>query len=219
MDREAPGENSSSQNVKLSILKIIRRGARRGKIELLLSDGSSFFITDKMILLNNLESGTFLSEKQINEIKSHSEYIFAKKKALELLGFREHSVYQLKQKLLIRDFGLQVVLRVLDELQDEESLSNLRFIEAWVRSRLRKHPEGYRPLYAGLIKSGVSSDEARKYLVPFLEEIDLDLLLEDAAKKIFKKSNITRDKLVRGLKNRGFEYSSIVQFVERHYDK
>ncbi len=219
MDKEAPGENSSSQNVKLSILKIIRRGARRGKTELLLSDGSSFFITDKMILQNNLESGTFLSEKQINELKSHAEYIHAKKKALELLGAREHSIYQLTQKLLIRDFSSQVVLRVLDELQDEGALSNSRFIEAWVNSRLRKHPEGFRSLYAGLIKSGISSGEARKYLVPFMEEIDLDRLLEEAAEKIFKKSNITKDKLVRGLKSRGFEDSSIIRFVESHYHK
>ena len=174
MDKEAPGENSSSQNVKLS---------------------------------------------QIDELKSHAEYIFAKKKALELLGTREHSVYQLKQKLLIRNFGLQAVLRVLDELQDEGSLSNIRFIEAWVRSRLKKHPEGFRSLYAGLIKSGISSDEAGKYLVPFMEEIDLDQLLEEAAKKVLKKSDITKDKLVRGLKSRGFEDSSIIRFIESHYHK
>lgn len=156
---------------------------------------------------------------QINELKSHAEYIFAKKKALELLGAREHSVYQLKQKLLIRDFDLKVVLRVLDELQDEGSLSNIRFIEAWVVSRLRKHPEGFRSLYAGLIKSGISSDEARRYLIPFMEEIDLEQLLKEAAEKILKKSNITKDKLVRGLKNKGFEDSSIIRFVQIHYDK
>ncbi|MCK5198083.1 MAG: regulatory protein RecX, partial [Spirochaetales bacterium] len=184
-----------------------------------LSDSSSFFITDKMILENDLESGTFLSEKQINELKSHAEYIFAKKKALELLGAREHSVYQLKQKLLMRDFDLQVVLRVLDELQDEGSLSNVRFIEAWVTSRLRKHPEGYRSLSAGLVKAGVPSDEVREYLVPFMEEIDLDRLIEEAAEKILKKNNITKDKLVRGLKNRGFDDSSIIRFIESHYYK
>ena len=112
-----------------------------------------------------------------------------------------------------------MVLRVLDELQDEGSLSNIRFIEAWVSSRLRKHPEGFRSLYAGLIKSGISSDEAREYLVPFMEEIDLDQLLVEAAEKILKKSNITKDKLVRGLKSRGFEDSSIIRFVESHYHK
>jgi SOS response regulatory protein OraA/RecX len=82
---------------------------------------------------------------------------------------------------------------------------------------LKKHPEGYRSLYAGLVKAGVSSDEVRAYLIPFMEEIDLDRLLERAAEKIMKKSNITKDKMVRGLKNRGFDDSSIIRFVEGRF--
>ncbi len=214
-----PGKNSSSQNVKLSILKITRRGAGKSKAELYLSDGSSFFVTDKMVLQNNLESGMYLSEEQINVLKPHAEYILAKKKALELLGLREHSVYQLKKKLLIRDFHLHIVLRVLEELQDEGSLSNSRFIEAWVGSRLRKNPEGYRSLYAGLVKAGVPSGEIKAYLIPFMDELDLDQLLEKAAEKILEKNTITKDKLVRGLKNRGFDDSSIIRFIESYYSK
>lgn len=218
MDKEAPEENSSSQNGKLSILEI-RRGARRGKAELLLSDGSSFFVTERIVFQNDLEQGMFLSELQIDELKARAGYIFAKRKALELLGCREHSVYQLKQKLLVREFDSQVVNRVLDQLQTRGSLSNSRFIEAWVANRLRRHPEGYRSLYAGLVRTGVPSDEAREYLVPFMKEIDLDKLLERAAMKILKKSNITKDKMVRGLKNRGFNDSSIIRYIESHYDK
>jgi regulatory protein len=216
LDKKAPGKNSSSQNVKLSILEI-RRGARRGKAELLLSDGSSFFVTERIVFQNDLQLGMYLSELQVDELKAQAGYILAKRKALELLGSREHSVYQLKQKLMIRDFAPQIVNRVLDQLQVEGSLSNSRFIEAWVISRLKKHPEGYRSLYAGLVKAGVSSDEVRAYLIPFMEEIDLDRLLERAAEKIMKKSNITKDKMVRGLKNRGFDDSSIIRFVEGRF--
>ena len=83
MDKEAPGENSSSQNVKLSILEI-RRGARRGKAELLLSDGSSFFVTERIVFQNDLEPGVYLSEIQIDELKAHAEYILAKKIAVTI---------------------------------------------------------------------------------------------------------------------------------------
>lgn len=214
LDKEAQGKNSSSQNVKLSILKIIRRGARSGKAELLLSNGSSFFISQKMVNQNNLEAGIVLSELQADELKVKAEYILAKKKALELLGAREHSVHQLKQKLLQRDFALESISRVLLELQEEGALSNRRFIEAWTSARLRKHPEGYRSLFAGLIKAGISSEEASAFLISYLEEQNIDKILAKAAEKIMRKSNISRDKLIRGLKNRGFEYSSIVRFVK-----
>ncbi len=217
MDKEAQGENSSSQNVKLSILKIIRRGARSGKAELLLSNGSSFFISQKMVLQNNLEAGISLSELQADELKIRAEYILAKKKALELLGSREHSVYQLKQKLIQREFSLENVNKILVELQEEGALSNFRFMEIWLSGRLRRHPEGYRSLFAGLVKAGISPEEVRSYLIPFLEELDIDTILSEAAEKIMRKSNITREKMIRALKNRGFEYSSIIKFVEEHF--
>ncbi|MEA1911223.1 MAG: RecX family transcriptional regulator [Spirochaetota bacterium] len=217
LDKKAQGENSSSQNVKLSILKIIRRGARSGKAEVLLSNGSSFFVPRKMILQNDLKSGMTLTDLQAEELKIRSEYILAKKKALELLGSREHSVYQLKQKLLQRTFSLENVTRVLLELQEEGLLSNSRFIEVWTSSRLRRHPEGFRSLYAGLVKAGISSEEARNYLIPYLEELDMEDVLTRAAEKVMKKSNISKEKLIRTLINRGFEYSSIIKFVEQKY--
>jgi len=217
LDKEALEENFSSQNVKLSILKIIGRGARSGKAELLLSNGSSFFIPQKMVLQNDLEPGITLTEKQADELKSRAEYILAKKKALELLGLREHSVYRLKQKLIQREFSLEIINKVLPELQEEGFLSDKRFIEIWIRARLRRHPEGYRSLFAGLIKAGISSEEARLYLISFFEEHDIDEILTQAAEKIMKKSNINRDKLINKLKNRGFEYSSIIRYVNQYF--
>ncbi len=217
LDKEAQEENSSSQNVKLSILRIIRRGARSGKAELLLSMGSSFFIPLKMVEQYNLESGMELSELQVEELKLQSDYILAKKKALDLLASREHSVYQLKQKLLQREFNLQTILKVLEELQIEGSLSNSRFIENWVSYRIRKHPEGYRSLFAGLLKAGISSEQANSYLLLFFEEFDVDEILYRAAEKMMKKSNITKEKLIRGLKNRGFEYSAIIRFIDQKF--
>ena len=217
LDREALEENFSSQNDKLSILEIIRRGARSGKAELLLSNGSSFFIPQKMVYENELETGMVLSEPEAEKLKSRAEYILAKKKALELLASREHSVYQLKQKLLQREFSSENVNLVLLELQDEGSLSDRRFIESWLFSRLRRHPEGYRSLFAGLVKAGISSEEARAYLIPYLEELDMEKILVQAAEKIMKKSNINREKMIRSLKSRGFEFSSIIKFVDQKF--
>ncbi len=216
LDREAPEENSSSQNVKQSILKI-RRGAGRSKTEILLSGGSSFFVTERMVLQNDLREGIVLTEISIETLRIRGEYIFARRKALELLGSREHSVYQLKQKLIHRKFSPGTVERVLEELTDEGLLSNVRFMEAWLTSRLRKHPEGYRALFAGLTKAGIPSSEIRDYLLPFMERVDSDLLLEEAASKIMKNRKITKEKLIRSLYSRGFETARIIRFIEQNY--
>jgi len=216
---EGQGENSSSQNVKNFILKIIRRGAKSGKTEILLSDGSSFFVTQGIVVKNQLEPGMFLEEKQIQILKNKADFILAKKKSLEFLSVREHTVYQLKQKLLLKDFPPEIIENVLSELQEEGSLSNERFAEVWIRSRIKKHPEGYVLLLSGLIKAGIPSGEAGNLLNLNMENIDFEEVLISAAEKIMRNNSITKEKLFRRLGARGFDISSIIKFIENHYDK
>jgi regulatory protein len=219
LDKEVQGESSSSQNVKLSILKIIGRGARSGKAELLLSNGSSFFITQKLLSEYSLHAGTEISSLLALELEAESDFLLAKKKALELLASREHSVYQLKHKLVLREFCSGNIDRVLTELQEAGSLNNRRFMELWVDSRIRKHPEGYHLLLAGLLKAGIPLKEASAYLVSFLDEIDMDEVLERAGLKFMRRSTMNREKIIRCLKNRGFKISGIMRFIDKYYNK
>jgi len=83
-------------------------------------------------------------------------------RALRLLSRTEHSRKGLEQKLLCRGFQLEDIRRALERLQDEGALSDRRFAEEWIRSRLRKHPEGRGLLELGLLKRGVEEDVARE---------------------------------------------------------
>jgi len=211
------GENSSSQNVKNFILKIIRRGAKSGKAEVLLSDGSSFFVTRGIVFKYQLEPGMVLEEKQVQNLKNKTDFILAKRKSLEFLAIREYTVYQLKQKLLLKEFPPYIIENVLQELQEEGSVSNKRFAEMWIRYRVRKHPEGSRMLLSGLLKAGIPSIEAGNLLTLNIENIDFEEILNSAAEKIMRNSNITKEKLFRRLKSRGFDMPLIIKFIENHY--
>ncbi|MCF6335501.1 MAG: recombination regulator RecX, partial [Spirochaetales bacterium] len=135
----------------------------------------------------------------------------------ELLGFREHSVYQLKQKLLQRNFSLNIVEKVLEELILDGSVSNTRFMEIWLSNRLRRHPEGFRALFAGLIRTGISSSEILDYLIPYMETVDSEKLLKAAAGKIMKNRKVTKDKLIKSLGSRGFDTAQIIQYIEQNF--
>ncbi len=58
--------------------------------------------------------------------------------AIRLLSRREHSCKELQQKLLARDFGSCLIDEVLTTLQAENLLSDERFAESYVRSKVRK---------------------------------------------------------------------------------
>lgn len=83
-------------------------------------------------------------------------------RALRLLSRSEHSRRGLEQKLLSRGFQPEDIRRALDRLQEEGALNDRRFAEEWIRSRLRKHPEGRALLELGLQKRGVDEDVARE---------------------------------------------------------
>jgi regulatory protein len=78
--------------------------------------------------------------------------------AMNLLARREHSVKELHQKLLSRDFEAEVVDAALMALIAERLLSNDRFVESYVRSKINS---GIGPLRLRqeLREHGIASDE------------------------------------------------------------
>ncbi|MGD2118081.1 MAG: regulatory protein RecX [Chromatiales bacterium] len=62
--------------------------------------------------------------------------------AMRLLAVREHTVRQLRHKLLERDFEAGEVEQLLQDFQQRNLLSDARFAELCVNSRMRK---GYGP--------------------------------------------------------------------------
>ncbi len=69
-------------------------------------------------------------------MKKHDKPRNIRMVAMGLLSRREHSTYQLTQKLRKRDFGLDEIEAALDRLQRENLQSNSRFIESMVNSRV-----------------------------------------------------------------------------------
>lgn len=67
---------------------------------------------------------------------SHKQKL--RQKALDLLARREHSQFELKQKLIARDFDAAEVDEVICKLASEHLQSDERFTENYMRSRANK---------------------------------------------------------------------------------
>lgn len=78
-------------------------------------------------------------------------------KALYLLSVREHTRKELETKLSAKGYPKEEMKEALDRLEEENMLSERRFCESYIRSRLRKNPEGKAIIIQRLIEKGVSS--------------------------------------------------------------
>ena len=91
-------------------------------------------------------------------------------KALSLLAIREHSVEEMKQKLLSKGYNKSEIEETIKKLKDENFLSDSRFCQVYIRSRLKKNPEGKSLLILRLKQKGISSDLARREVDSYFED-------------------------------------------------
>lgn len=83
-----------------------------------------------------------------------SPFFMCRQQALRYLCLREHNRCELKTKLLGKGYDVALVDSVLDDLVDDGSLSERRYVESFVRSSNRRHPEGKSLVLARLAAKG-----------------------------------------------------------------
>ncbi|MDD5972637.1 MAG: regulatory protein RecX [Spirochaetales bacterium] len=118
-------------------------------------------------------------------------------KALSLLALREHSVEEMKQKLLSKGYNKNEIEEAVKRLIDENYLSDSRFCQIYIRSRLKKNPEGKSLLILRLKQKGISSDLARREVDSYFEDNseEIEEIYSNYSKKIIEKKGEEKAKL------------------------
>lgn len=107
---------------------------------------------------------------------------------LKYLAIREHSRFELKQKLFKKCEDMASVEEVLNRLERENALSDKRFCESFLRSRLRKGIEGKNILAMRLKTKGIDKTLATIEVNRFFEEYDdaIDKAIKNQYEKVLR---------------------------------
>ncbi|VAW52229.1 Regulatory protein RecX [hydrothermal vent metagenome] len=138
----------------------------------------------------------------------------AKSVAVRLLSRREHSAFEIRDKLQKRDFDEAEIVQTIVELQQGGWLSDERFAEAYVRMRQLK---GFGPIRIAieLNERGVKEAIAEAFL-DANDESWQQTLVQQYQKK-YKNKTIEdyneKAKRIRFLQYRGFSLDKIYQVV------
>jgi regulatory protein len=138
--------------------------------------------------------------------------------AYRLLGRREYSVFELGQRIRQKWPGAEgidgLVEELLEALQEESLLSDERFVESFVRSRVSRH-QGPLKISAALREKGVSDPLISMGLEAFSGEwsgLAREWLQRQHAGPIDFK---LKQKLYRRLANRGFTHSQAMDALNQ----
>jgi len=126
-----------------------------------------------------------LGEGDLAFLAAAAEAFAAERDALKKLALRERSRLELELALKRKKHGAAAIKAALDLLEAESLLSERRFADAYLRSRLRSRPEGEIPHRARLSSKGRSRDAASEAVKERAEDIASGL--ERAADKALRR--------------------------------
>lgn len=211
-DRKVHVENSNSQNVNFTISSC-QRGTSQGSYRIYLEDGSSFFLSIDFFLDKKLAKGVTVDANLLIQIKEESLFVEAYTKAISLVSRQLYTRFNLKRKLLSKDFDNYGIERALDYLEDQGYINDKTFAEKWVQSRIRTKLDSYTTLLSGLTKKGINSSISKEVLCEFYTQEVNDLIIEKSVKK-FIKLNKKPENIIKTLVRKGFNIRKVQFYLE-----
>ena len=141
--------------------------------------------------------------------------------ALHLLGRRELSVQQLRERLLDREHAREDVDRAIDLLLENKALDDARVAGAYVRTALKIKGRGRLRIQRELQMMGIAKEVAAEALAEAFGEVDERALITKALdkklrppKKISTPAEYAR--IFQFLMRQGFSPATVTAVLRRH---
>jgi len=187
-----------------------------GSALLRLSDSEEVRILALSVTELSLYAGQQLSPDLLEQIQSAGRFREIYKKSLDLLARREHSIWELRQKLRQCFPGFREVEPVLLQLEEQKFLCDERFSLNFVRSRMANRSWGAYRLRAELKQRGVAGQWIDQALASEVDESVLREKAEALVRKFgFPTDPAAKRKLAQKLYQRGFSQELINQVLSQ----
>ena len=200
-----PEEDSSSQNVNLRIDAVDSYRASGDGFKIKLSDGSFFYVSYAFYREARLGCGIDVDEELLVRLENESQRQLCRQKAFDFLSLREHSVFELSQKLKHKRFSTEIVRSVLSELTEKRVVDDERFAQLYIESHVRRGKESRTEMAAKLAGKGVASETVRSLINRFYD-VETEEKIAAALVQKAAASGKPADRVKESLLRKGFPF-------------
>ncbi|WP_394699388.1 regulatory protein RecX [uncultured Sphaerochaeta sp.] len=167
----------------------------------------------ELFLSSHLHSGQELCEEEFFDLQEKQQALDCRDQAMVYLARREHTAFELRQKLQAKNFLPNQIDWALDFLLQKGYLSELRYARALIASRQRKNPEGRIIMARRLSSKGVNRNDAQQALDEWYSE---EQTLSDVLKANVRLSPDCGPELaMMKLQKKGFSRQEIKRALEK----
>ncbi len=182
-------------------------------------DGEFVAVDYRTVLDYGLRKYDDLDDDKKLKLISDSEFVKAKDSSFRILAKRQHSGYELRNKLLKKGYTKETIDRTLQAMQTGNYLNDEQFTKAYIDERLKRKKIGINKLKAELFKRGI----ARNIIEHNLSGIDSELSYENALSLAHRKTellikkgtepNKIKQKVFAFLSSRGYDFETIMKIL------
>ena len=183
-----------------------------GRYNIYVDGKYSFSLDELQLVQNGLHSGLEISEAQLEQLKSESDFGKNYIRAVDLISRRLRSEREIRDYAFRKQWTKSNTERVIERLKTRGYLNDQRFAELFFSSRHQSGRYSLKRIRLDLVKKGISSD--------IIDDLcrangDSAALLKLINKRINKYDD--ENKLIAYLARNGFRYDDIKTALDRYH--
>ncbi len=183
-----------------------------GRYNIYVDGKYSFSLDELQLVQNGLHSGLEISEAQLEQLKSESDFGKNYIRAVDLISRRLRSEREIRDYAFRKQWTKSNTERVIKRLKARGYLDDRRFAELFFSSRHQSGRYSLKRIRLDLVKKGISSD--------IIDDLcrangDSAALLKLINKRINKYDD--ENKLIAYLARNGFRYDDIKAALDRYH--
>lgn len=183
-----------------------------GRYNIYVDGKYSFSLDELQLVQNGLHSGLEISEAQLEQLKSESDFGKNYIRAVDLISRRLRSEREIRDYAFRKQWTKSNTERVVERLKARGYLNDQRFAELFFSSRHQSGRYSLKRIRLDLVKKGISSD--------IIDDLcrangDSAALLKLIKKRINKYDD--ENKLIAYLARNGFRYDDIKAALDRYH--
>lgn len=206
--------------MKVSDIKQQKR--RTNRVSIYVEGKYSFSLDSNTFLRSGIHIGDEIDERDIDNLLRKDEFARARDYGYLLLSYRDRSEYELKRRLLEKDFQRDVVKEVVEFFREQNLLDDRHFARKWIESTMSSRPMGSMRVKHELRKKMIGDeiiDAAIGELIDRDRETELAQGLAARRMETLRSYpvEVARGRLLRFLKSRGFNFDVIEGLMKEYF--
>ncbi len=157
-------------------------------------NGFMLGVSDNTLIKFNLKKGSVVDERLYNKILFSEDKWKVRGYLLRLLGRRDHTSHELKQKGIKKGYNTTILDKVIPELEEKGYIDNKVFARKFTRDKFRFNNWGTNKVRIELRKKGVSSTIINQSLQ--------EITPKDSTQAIFSLVKKNKQKFLRAEKSK-----------------